>query len=75
LEVGDALTLDATIVLDLMRRGTEEEDEAGQTVDRTYWDGRASRLAMSLVDQLLVLVREATGDEQLALKYNKHYIA
>jgi hypothetical protein len=74
LQVGEALTLDATIVLDLMRRGTDEEDEAGQTVDRTYWDQRASRRAMSLTDQLLSLVREATGDQRLAPKYNKHYI-
>jgi hypothetical protein len=74
LEVGDALTLDATVVLDLMRRGTEEEDEAaGQTVDRAYWDNRASQ-AMSLTDRLFALVREVTGDDRLALKYNKHYI-
>jgi hypothetical protein len=74
LQVGDALTLDATIVLDLMRRGTEEEDEAGQAVDRSHWERRGSDRAMRLTDQLLVLVREATGDDRLAPKYNKHYI-
>jgi hypothetical protein len=74
LQVGESLTLDATIVLDLMRRGTEEEDEAGQTVDRTWWEHRGSARAMSLTDQLLALIREVTGDQRLAPKYNKHYI-
>jgi hypothetical protein len=43
-------------------------------VDRTYWEQRGSRPAMRLVDQLLVLVREATGDKGLAPKYNQGYI-
>ena len=55
-------------------RRTEEEEEGGQMVDRAYWERSGSSLAMSLVDQLLVLVREATGDERLAPKYNQGYI-
>jgi hypothetical protein len=74
LQVGETLTLDSTIVLDLMQRGTEEDDEAGQAVDRTYWEQRRSHAAMQLTDRLLSLIRESTGDERLALKYNKHYI-
>ena len=73
LEVAGVLTLHATTVLDLMTLGTDEEDEAGQATDRSYWIARASDSSVGLADAVLVLVNEVTGD-QLALKYNKHYI-
>lgn len=74
LEVGDHLTLNATTALDLMRPGTEEEDEPGQPVDRTYWESRGSPAAMAMLDDLHRLIQEVTCDQYIALKYNKAYI-
>jgi hypothetical protein len=73
LEVGGVFTLQATTVVDLMPLGTDEEDEAGQATDRSYWLKRASESSIAAADALLKLVNEVTGDS-LALKYNKHYI-
>jgi hypothetical protein len=73
LEVKGVLTLHATTVLDLMPLGTEEEDEAGQDTDRKYWINRGSEESVAVADSLLEMLNEITG-EDLALKYNKHYI-
>jgi hypothetical protein len=73
LEVDGILTLQATTVLDLMPLGTDEEDEAGQDTNRSYWIDRGSEKSVAVADELLALLNEITG-EGLALKYNKHYI-
>ncbi len=73
LEVGKVLTLQAATVLDHMTLGTDEEDEAGQATDRSYWIKRGSKQSVAVADSLLELVNEVTGDD-LELKYNKHYI-
>ncbi|OAI39328.1 hypothetical protein AYO39_00395 [Actinobacteria bacterium SCGC AG-212-D09] len=72
LEVGDALTLHATTVLDLARLGTDEEDEPGQATDRSYWIARSSEASVKLADGMLALVNEITPG--MSLKYNKNYI-
>ena len=74
LEVAGYLTLSATTVLDLMRRGTDEEDEPGQPVDRAYWEANSFPSSMTTMDALHDLVQEATGDPSVALKYNKAYV-
>lgn len=74
LQVGDHLTVNATTVLDLMRLGTDEEDEPGQATDRAYWEHRASLASLAVADQLLAMIREVTKDDRLNLKYNKYYI-
>jgi hypothetical protein len=73
LEVGGVLTLQATTVLDLMPLGTDEEDEAGQATDRSYWINRGSEKSVAVADELLKLLNDIAG-ESMALKYNKHYI-
>jgi hypothetical protein len=73
LEVAGVLTLQATTVVDLMPLGTDEEDEAGQATDRSYWIKRGSEKSVAAADALLGLVNEIADDE-LELKYNKHYI-
>lgn len=72
LEVGDALTLHATTVLDLARLGTDEEDEPGPATDRSYWINRTSEASVKLVDEMIALVNEVTPG--IALKYNKTFI-
>jgi len=71
IEVNGAFTIVATRVLDLMTIGTDEEDE-GETVDRAYWQQKASPSSLSVVDQAINLVQ--TIEPGLEAKYNKHYI-
>lgn len=72
LEVGGLLTLNATTVLDLVRLGTDEEDEPGQTTDRSYWLERGSQGSLELADRMLSMINDVTPG--MTLKYNKHYI-
>lgn len=72
LQVGEALTLHATTVLDLTSLGTEEEDEPGQATDRSYWVGRGTPQTVTIADEMLGLINEVTPG--MAFKYNKFYI-
>src|SRR5690349_7561870 len=73
LQVGEHLTVSATTVLDLMRRGTDEDDEPSQPADRAYWESRGSSASLVILDAVQSLVQEATSDSGLVLKYNKAY--
>ncbi|WP_207232423.1 hypothetical protein [Micromonospora kangleipakensis] len=71
-DVGGVLTLTATTVLSQVHRGTDEEGEAGQATDRTYWINRGSQSSVALADTILGLVNDVTPG--MSLKYNRHYI-
>ena len=70
-QVDGAFTLIATRVVDLVMLGTEEED-AGETVDRSYWDRHASTDSMEIFDELINMIREPYPD--IEPKYNKSFI-
>lgn len=72
LDVGGALTLHATKVLDLALPAPEEDDDSGHETDRSYWENRATPEMLRLTDQLLQIVNDEGAD--VTLKYNKHYI-
>jgi predicted transport protein len=73
LRMGDAISLVCVKVLDEMRLGMVDEDEEVQAVaDRSYWEARATKDTLAMVDEMLQVVR--TLDPQLDLKYNKFYI-
>ncbi|NCD18811.1 MAG: hypothetical protein EOL89_02330 [Actinobacteria bacterium] len=72
LDVGGALTLSATKVLDIALPAPEEDDEPGQETDRTYWVTKSSPTMVKLADSLLELIN-AQGAE-MSLKFNKYYI-
>ena len=76
LEVDGALTLTATKVVDVVTLGMddEEEEEASEPSDRAYWLDKGSSETLGIVDRMLALIREVTGDPTLDLKYNKYYI-
>jgi hypothetical protein len=75
LEVAGALTVHCTKVLDLTIAETEDEEHGPeQTADRAYWVRRGSIETVALADDLIQLIHSVTGDDQLTLKYNKHYI-
>lgn len=74
-DVGGAVTLTATKVLDLMPPAPDDdEDVPGQVTDRAYWEGKSSPAALKTLDDMLLLIRHATGDHRLAFKYNRGYV-
>lgn len=73
LKYEDKVGLHFTTVLDHVPRGLVDEDEETQEVtDRTYWEGKANKKMLALVDQLYEMVKAI--DPELELKYNKFYI-
>jgi predicted transport protein len=74
LRVGGKTTIVFTRVLDELARGLVEEDEEVEAApaDRTYWEGKAPKMIVGLVDQCLEMIRQL--DQSVDLKYNKHYI-
>ena len=74
LKIAEHLTLTFATVVDELRRGLVDEDEDAEAApaDRAYWESKASRETVQLVDRLLEIVREI--DPALELKYNKFYI-
>lgn len=74
LQVAGNLTLIFTKVMDELSRGLVDEDEEAEALpaDRAYWEERASKASLAMVDQLFELVRQQ--DPKLELKYNKYYI-
>jgi hypothetical protein len=72
IEVNGAVTLVFTKVLDLVPRGTDEEDEPEEPRDRSYWEAKASPLTLKVTDEILHVIRGV--DPDVTLKYNKNYI-
>ncbi|MBZ0300276.1 MAG: DUF5655 domain-containing protein [Anaerolineae bacterium] len=73
LKIGDNMSLAFSTVLNEMRLGLVEEDEEVQeTTDRDYWEKRANKSTVQIVDELLEILKQLDND--LALKYNKFYI-
>lgn len=71
IEVNGAFTLVATRVLDVVRLGTEEED-AGETVDRSHWEQKTSVASLKVMDDLVALINEVV--QGIEPRYNKHFI-
>ena len=74
LQVGDHTTLVFTTIMDELSRGLVDEDEDAEAApsDRAYWENRATKETVALVDDMLERLREI--DPTLNLKYNKFYI-
>jgi hypothetical protein len=74
LQVAGKVTLVFTKVMDELSRGVVDEDEEAQAfpADRTYWEEKASKASLTIVDSLLGIVKQF--DPRLELKYNKPYI-
>src|SRR5437762_1711391 len=69
---GDQISLAFSTVLGEMRLGTEEEDEPPEPSDRAYWDAKAGRQTMEVMDSVVTLVK--TIDPAFGPKYNKWYV-
>lgn len=73
LRLGDSVSLVFSKVLDEMQLGLVDEDEEVRAVtDRAYWEARASKGTLTMVEEMFEVVR--TLDPALELKYNKFYI-
>jgi hypothetical protein len=72
LEVQDARTLVFTRVLDHVTLATDDEDEAAEPTDRSYWIAKGSEKTVQLADRLVAIAQQA--DASVGLNYNKHYI-
>ena len=72
-QLGDTVSLFFTTVLDQVRLGlVDEDEEAHEATDRSYWEARGSKQTVAMVDEVLEIIHEfAPGIE---LKYNKFYI-
>jgi hypothetical protein len=71
--VNDCVTLVFTTVVDELARGLVDEDEDVQEIaDRGYWEARATKATLAMLDGLYQIVREL--DPKLELKYNKFYV-
>lgn len=72
-QLGDAVSLVFTTVLDQGRFGlVDEDEEVHEATDRTYWENRGSKATVGMADELLEVVR--TLNPHLELTYNKFYI-
>lgn len=72
-KIGDQVALIFTKVLDQVRLGMVEEDEAVQeTTDRAYWEKRASKATLEMTDELIAILRDF--NPKLSPKYNKFYV-
>ncbi len=73
-QVGDAMTVVFTKVVDELSRGLidDEEDSEVAPTDRAYWEKRGSKKTVELADDLLDIAKKK--DPTLALNYTKFYI-
>jgi len=73
LRSGKQIGLVFTTVLDLRPLGlVDEDEEAQEPTDRSYWESRGSKKTVAMADQLLEIAK--IHDPTLELKYNKFYI-
>jgi len=69
---GDKISLFFTKVLDETKFELLEEDIVTETVNREYWEDRANKKMIKLVDTIISHLDDVKDDYNL--KYNKHYI-
>ena len=74
-EVEGAHTLVASRVVDLVQRGTEEEDEA-PVVNRYWWEEKSPPTILTMVDKMIARANDIFGSMggKYDPNYNKNYI-
>jgi len=73
IKMGDNITLLFTKVLDQLSLGfVDEDEEITEVADRNYWEQRGTKQTVSMVDEILELIKTISQDFEL--KYNKYYI-
>ncbi len=73
LQLGNAVSLVFTTVLDQVMLGlVDEDEEVHEVTDRAYWETRGSKSTVGMADEVLEILR--TLDPTLELKFNKFYV-
>ena len=72
IEVGEALTLVFTKVLDTQLPAIEEDEAGVEQSNRSYWENRSSPKIVAVADRILSLVHEVEPKAQF--NFNKSYI-
>ena len=72
LKFEDKISLFFTKVLDRTKFELLEEDIVSEPVNREYWEDKANKKMLKLVDKVIDNLEEVKTDYKL--KYNKHYI-
>ena len=72
IKVQDNISLFFTKVLDEVKFELHDEDVVSEPSDRNYWEKRASKLSLKLMDNIFKELGELVSDYKP--KYNKHYI-
>ncbi len=73
LKIGDNIALNFVKVLDVIEPGEDDdEDSEGPPTDRTYWEQRASKSSMEILDTSLALLREL--EPGITLNYKKFFV-
>ena len=72
-QLGNAVSLVFTTVLDQVQLGlVDEDEEVHEATDRSYWEARGSKATVAMADELLEILKQL--DPALELKFNKFYI-
>jgi hypothetical protein len=77
IKLDNQIGLQFVTVLDetaLQNYNEDEEPELQLSVDRSYWEDKATKETVTLADKLLAVIHEHI-DKNINLKYNKFYIA
>lgn len=77
IKLDNQIGLQFVTVLDetaLQNYNDDEEPELQLSVDRSYWEDKATKETVTLADKLLAVIHEHI-DKNINLKYNKFYIA
>ena len=69
----DTVGLQFTKILDTLKLGLLDDDEqTAEPTDRAYWENRASKKTVKLVDEVLALAKVFASSAEM--NFNKHYI-
>lgn len=72
-EVNGSYTLIASRIVDLFRRGTDEEDK-GPPTNRAHWEVKASSGTLQIVDAMIERANDLVGSPDYEANYTKFYI-
>jgi hypothetical protein len=72
LKVNNNIILDFTKVLDIYEPPEDEED-IGETVDRSYWENRSNPKSIKIMDEIINIAKDEYNDSKVT--YNKHHVA
>jgi hypothetical protein len=71
-KIGESISLIFTKVLDENKFDLFDEDSATEPTDKEYWEKKATKASVKLVEKLMGSLGEITSE--YSLKFNKHYI-